>query len=101
MQCKVSPYHTGFDATAAAVYLVFVDPTLRKGITKKLYPMVAKALDKRWTTVESDIRYAVSVALDNMEPEDYRRIFRRIPSRRPTAGRFIRAVAATVRRHTR
>lgn len=62
----VSPANCGWKYITEAVKMVLEDDTVLDGITKRLYPDIAKKFDTTAQRVERGIRYAVEHTLDNM-----------------------------------
>lgn len=70
LEMGITPNLKGFDCLCTAVAFVMTDKEkYRSGITKNLYPDIAKALGMTSITVERNIRHAISkaIALDHGE----------------------------------
>ena len=69
------PSHlTGYKQLAVALPLLAADP--RQGMTKELYPTVARILDcGSWRAVERSIRTAITSAWDDRDPAAWARYF--------------------------
>ena len=65
----------GYSYIREAITLVFENPTLSKGITKELYPAIAKKYDTTMSRVERAIRHAIEVSWNRANWELMEEIF--------------------------
>lgn len=91
------PQHLqGFEYTLRAVQKVVDDPKILHGITKELYPQLAREFDTRSRCIERNIRHAKIATFNNITPDMVHKIFgNTIDFSRdvPTNGHFIAAIA--------
>lgn len=83
-----------------AVQLVLECPDKTNGITKVLYPEIAKEFDTTWSRVERAIRHAVEYAFDHVDTDAVERVFGNCAN--PRSGKvsnaaFIAGVATYIR----
>lgn len=112
VECTVSetlgelgiPRHTlGYIYLRQGITMVIKDPTLAKGLTKKLYPTLAQQNDTTPSRVERAIRNAIQIMLDRGKVEvlnDYFSWGIRDPWGRPTNREFISIVSDRLRIQT-
>ena len=96
LECGIGAHFTGFDYLGEALEMVVEDKGVLSGITKRLYPKIAKRYDTRWQLVERAIRHAIERAFDNLYPDDISKIYgNSLDPRRgkPTNSQFIATVA--------
>lgn len=66
---------SGYEYIIQAILLVREDPTYVRGITKRLYPDVAKAKGSTPARVERAIRHAIEVSIPRADKEYLEEIF--------------------------
>lgn len=70
------PYELkGHDRLVCALVLIAQDPTLTQGVTKQLYPEVAKRFGEQWHHTERNIRSAVEAVFERNGAELIDRYF--------------------------
>lgn len=67
----------GYEYLKVAFNAVLNDRTYMDQVTKRLYPDVAAMCDTTASRVERNIRYAIEVAFDNVDPEQITEYFGR------------------------
>ncbi|MBQ8967540.1 sporulation initiation factor Spo0A C-terminal domain-containing protein [Ruminococcus sp.] len=70
-----SPKYDGFNYLREAVRIVFASDRLMTGISKTVYPLVAKRSGKTPAAVERGMRFAISRAWEISETESKLKIF--------------------------
>lgn len=84
----------GYDCVKYAVELMVNDPTLKKAITKSLYPMVATKFDITPMRAERLIRYAIKRGWSSAKAETKVLLFgHSVSGEKPKNGEFIVTVA--------
>ena len=94
-KCGIQAHLLGFRYLGDAIEQAALDRTKLMGITKNLYPEIAKRYDTKWTKVERAIRHAIERALDNLTPDDIIEIFGNsldIRRGKPTNSQFIATI---------
>ena len=95
------PIHIkGFDYAREAIILVIEDRKNMEGITKILYPRVAKIFDSTATRVERAIRHAIEVGCNRCSADKLDEMFKdtiRADKGKPTNSEFIATVADKIR----
>lgn len=67
----------GYEYLKVAINAVLNDRTYMDQVTKRLYPDVAAMCDTTASRVERNIRHAIEVAFDNVDPEQITEYFGR------------------------
>lgn len=100
-----APCHlNGYDQTAYAIKLIISDSSYLCGISKRLYPDVAKHFDTTPTRVERNIRHLVESAWHRHDIEDAYRVFGNtidLSKGKPTNSEFVATCARIVKRRMR
>ena len=99
-QINMSPTIQGYLYLRKAVNLVSVDISLLRGITNRLYPMLAEAFDSTPSRVERSIRHAIESTVNKGNLEALHYLFGNTmdPQKgKPTNGEFIAMLAEYVR----
>ena len=92
----ISPALLGYKYITEAVNMVVDDDTVLDGITKRLYPDIAKKFKTTAVRVERMIRYAVDSSFQNMPVDMIKAIFSNTISPKtgkPTNSEFIATLA--------
>lgn len=103
-QINMSPNIHGYQYLREAVNLVSVDLSLLRGITNKLYPMLASTFDSTPSRVERSIRHAIETTVNKGSMDALYRFFGNTmdPQKgKPTNGEFIAMLAEYVRNGTK
>jgi len=103
-QINMSPTIQGYRYLREAVNLVSVDISLLRGITNKLYPMLAETFNSTPSRVERSIRHAIETTVNKGNMEALHRFFGNTmdPQKgKPTNGEFIAMLAEYVRNGTK
>lgn len=87
----------GYRYMLTAIEKVVNDESLLEGVTKILYPDVAKIHNSTPQRVEKAIRHAIEVAWDRDVDENIKKDFNYFGKRRPTNSEFIASVSRYVR----
>lgn len=94
----IAPHLVGYEYLKAAIALVLTDGSYLRGITKELYPAVARAFDATPARVERAIRHAIASGLADAPFDEVSKIFGTYTlTARPTNGHFVAAVAEYIR----
>ncbi len=99
-QINMPPTINGYQYLREAVNLVSVDSTLLRGITNKLYPMLAETFNSTSSRVERSIRHAIETTVNKGNMDVLYRFFGNTmdPQKgKPTNGEFIAMLAEYVR----
>jgi two-component system response regulator (stage 0 sporulation protein A) len=99
-QINMSPSINGYQYLREAVNLVSADISLLRGITNKLYPMLAETFTSTPSRVERSIRHAIESTVNKGNMEALYRFFGNTtdPQKgKPTNGEFIAMLAEYVR----
>ncbi|MCL2811216.1 MAG: sporulation transcription factor Spo0A [Clostridia bacterium] len=99
-QINMSPAIQGYMFLRRAVNMVSVDISLLRGITKRLYPMLAESFDSTPSRVERSIRHAIESTVNKGNMDALHHIFGNTmdPQKgKPTNGEFIAMLAEYVR----
>ncbi len=86
----------GYEYLRTAICMVIEEPTLARGITKILYPSIAKKFEDTPAKVERAIRHAIESAWNRIKPEKVYEIFGYTISKskgKPTNSEFISILA--------
>lgn len=100
VQMQIPRHHKGYLFLQAALELTVADPTLLEGVTKVLYPAVAKQFTSTASRVEKNIRSVIERAWDTCDPKVLYRYFgstTSIQRGRPTNREFLVTVTDLVR----
>ncbi len=81
----------GHDYLIEAIYLCNNDPSMIDGITKQLYPCLAKRFKTTANNIERTMRHAIEHSF-NTSNGFYAKIFTVMPKQRPTNKAFLKAV---------
>lgn len=90
----------GYQYLREAIVMLVEDPAMLEGITKILYPTIAKKYQTTWKRVERAIRHAIEVAWSRGNMETLDAIFGHtidIGKYRPTNAEFIALIADKIR----
>lgn len=90
----------GFRFSVTAIELILADPKMLDGITKWLYPEVAKIHSSLPTRVERAIRHGIEMAFERGDPEVHYACFRNSISGakgKPTVSEFLARMADVAR----
>ncbi len=87
----------GYRYLITAIAKVVEDETLLEGITKILYPDVAKLHNSTPQRVEKAIRHAIEVAWSRDVAEEIKKEFNYFGKRRPTNSEFIATVSRFIK----
>lgn len=87
----------GYRYMITAIEKVVEDESLLEGVTKILYPDVAKIHNSTPQRVEKAIRHAIEVAWGRDLSEDIKKDFNYFGKRRPTNSEFIASVSRYIR----
>ena len=101
---RMRPQLDGYAYLRYGVPLVCMDGTLMRGITTKIYPMIAQAFSTSSKRVERSIRHAVEMTFSAGDVQAIYEIFGNTidPQRgKPTNGEFIALLAETARMRVR
>lgn len=79
----------GYHFARKAVMMAVEDPTVLSGITKGLYPDIAKMYDTNAAKVERAIRHAIESAWKKNGQQIYYEVAGYLPPEKPTNGQFI------------
>ena len=92
------PHLKGYHFTLAAIMEVRANNTIiYGGITKGLYPAIAKKFNCKPSHVERAIRHSIECAMSTLSPW-WKQVFKFMPSTdKPTNGEFLATVAEMVR----
>jgi len=99
-QINMSPAIQGYRYLRKAVNLVSVDISLLRGITNRLYPMLAEAFESTPSRVERSIRHAIESTVNKGNLDALHHLFGNTmdPQKgKPTNGEFIAMLAEYVR----
>jgi len=99
-QINMSSTLLGYQYLRKAVNLVSVDSSLLRGITNKLYPMLAESFSSTSSRVERSIRHAIETTVNKGNMDALYRLFGNTmdPQKgKPTNGEFIAMLAEYVR----
>jgi len=99
-QINMSPAIHGYQYLRKAVNLVSVDISLLRGITNKLYPMLAEAFASTPSRVERSIRHAIETTVNKGNMDALHHLFGNTmdPQKgKPTNGEFIAMLAEYAR----
>ena len=99
-QANMSPTIQGYQYLRKAVNLVSVDVSLLRGITNRLYPMLAEDFHSTPSRVERSIRHAIESTVNRGNMEALHHLFANTvdPQKgKPTNGEFIAMMAEYVR----
>ena len=99
-QIGMSPNINGYQYLREAVNLVTADASLLRGITNKLYPMLAEAFASTPSRVERSIRHAIETTVLKGNMDVLYRLFGNTmesPKGKPTNGEFVAMLAEYVR----
>lgn len=91
LQLKITPKLKGYYFLREAIRLVYSDSTLIEGITKQLYPMIAKKFNTTPARAERAIRHAIETSWYRIERNDFYAAYNF--DSRPTNTEFIGMVA--------
>jgi two-component system response regulator (stage 0 sporulation protein A) len=100
----MSPTIHGYHYLRKAVNLVSVDISMLRGITNKLYPMLAESFASTASRVERSIRHAIETTVNKGNMEALHHLFGNTmdPQKgKPTNGEFIAMLAEYVRNGTK
>lgn len=100
MQIGVPPHLSGYKFIRAALLLVIDRPELFSGLTRTLYPEIARQFGTTASCVERAIRHAISLTWDRGGSENYRRLLGRqasIIGDKPTNSEFLAQVGEGIR----
>ena len=89
----------GYHFIRKAVILALEDEEALVGITKGLYPDIAKAYKTSASKVERAIRHAIESAWKKNGPQIYFEVAGYLPSEKPTNGQFLSALSEYFRLH--
>lgn len=78
----ISPHVKGYHYLREAVEIVLRDPSAADGVTKQIYPEIARKFQTNTNNVERAIRYAVSDAWKKYRSEKWRSFFTGVELRR-------------------
>lgn len=90
----------GYEYLKSALCLTLENPSILQGITKELYPEIAKEHGTTKSRVERAIRHAVETAFYRMDQESIQQYFGGCihPNKgKPTNGEFIAIIAERIR----
>lgn len=76
----IPPHFSGYEYLEEAVRMCYKDNTYLKGITRRLYPEIARKFDTTKSRVERAIRHSVEYAFENGSMEMNKEIFTTIPN---------------------
>lgn len=100
MQIGVPPHLSGYKFIRSALMMVTDRPELFSGLTRTLYPEIARKFDTTASCVERAIRHAISLTWDRGGGENYRRLLGRqasIMGDKPTNSEFLAQVGEGIR----
>ena len=100
MQIGVPPHLSGYKFIRAALLMVTDRPELFSGLTRVLYPEIARQFGTTASCVERAIRHAISLTWDRGGSENYRRLLGRqasILGDKPTNSEFLAQVGEGIR----
>ena len=90
----------GYEYLKFGLSKVLENPTIIQGMTKELYPTIAKEYDTTSSRVERAIRHAVEVMFDRVDPELLKEYFGNtisLKKDKPTNSEFLAQVAEYIR----
>ena len=96
----ISAHIKGYEYVREAIVLVVEDRKNIVGVTKILYPKVAKTFGSTATRVERAIRHAIEIGCDRCSPDKLNDMFKytiRWDKGKPTNSEFIAMVADKIR----
>lgn len=95
----IAPHLVGYEYLKAAIALVMTDGSYLRGITKELYPAVARAFDATPARVERAIRHAIASGLADAPYDRVVEVIGTYPSATGhiTNSHYIAAVAEYIR----
>lgn len=96
-----SPNLKGYQHLCRAIELAVIDPNVTTGITKTLYPLLAKESRTTPDRVERNIRTAIDAAWRSATTETRQRYFGAAAIAKPTNSRFIETLARYLQMHSR
>ncbi len=94
-QIGIFPHLKGSKYLKYGLHMVWKDATLLEGVTKRLYPEIAKAHKTNPAIVERAIRHSIETAWKKGDPSVYYALSESTPrynARRPTNSQFIRTL---------
>lgn len=100
MQIGVPAHLSGYKFIRAALLMVMDRPELFSGLTRTLYPEIARQFNTTASCVERAIRHAISLTWDRGGGENYRRLLGRQAStvgEKPTNSEFLAQVGEGIR----
>lgn len=95
-QIGIPAHVKGYQYIRDAIIMVVEDVSLLGGITKELYPNIAKKYNTEPSRVERGIRHAIELAWDRGQKDTLKRIFgysMNIERQKPTNSEFIASIA--------
>ena len=75
LKCGIAPHFSGFLYLGDAIEATTENKDNVYGITKNLYPEIAKRHGSNWKRVERAIRHAIEKAFNRLTPDDIEEIF--------------------------
>ena len=96
----IAAHIKGYEYVREAIVLVVEDRKNMEGITKILYPKVARIFDSTATRVERAIRHAIEVGCDRCSADKLSKMFKntiRWDKGKPTNSEFIAMIADKIR----
>ncbi len=96
----IAPNIKGFKYLRDAITFTVEKPEMLDGITKDLYPEVAKTHKTTSSRVERAMRHAIEVSFDKLSPDKIAEVFKNTvdPNRgRPTNSEFVALLSERIR----
>jgi len=96
----IPPHIKGYNYLRSAIQAVYENESLKDGITRELYPMIAKMYGTTSSRVERAIRHAIETGCDRGDLNEYEKVFGfTINSRcgKPTNSEFIATIVDDIR----
>ena len=82
----------GYRFIVEAVEICIEDPDMLRGVTKILYPQIAKKYKSRGSRVERGIRHAITTIWDQDNGHSYRKFIGSTSTKKPTNSSFIASI---------
>lgn len=92
-QIGIPPHIKGYQYLREAVLLAVADMSILNGITKVLYPQIAKSYQTTPSRVERAIRHAIEMAWSDVSSTTFHRLFSGEGHGKPTNSAFIARIA--------
>lgn len=74
-KCGIPANILGYEYMGYAIELILADSSLKQGVTKRLYPLIAEKFNTDKHRVERVLRYAIDTAFERMPMSVFTEIF--------------------------